>query len=196
MNNTLHASSARFEAASAASNDSRIVDFGVDGTGVAVAEYDHSTATTTEPGIPAVRPRTTRIVVGLDGSEASLDAFRRAVRIADGLNATVQTVVAWHNPTSVGTAGYSDWTAKADAEDILASASETLFGDNPPEWLNETVREGYPAQVLIEESKGAEMLVVGSRGHGGFAGLLLGSVSTACAEHAHCPVLVMHTPSR
>nr|WP_253259734.1 universal stress protein [Subtercola boreus] len=140
------------------------------------------------------RPRTTRVVVGLDGSEASLDALRRAVLVAEGIGATVQTVVAWHTPSSVGTFGYSDWTAEADAEQIRDTATETVFGDAPPDWLTPTVREGYPAQVLIDESRGAEMLIVGSRGHGGFAGLLLGSVSTACAEHAHCPVLIMHAP--
>ncbi|MEA9983807.1 MULTISPECIES: universal stress protein [Subtercola] len=196
MINTRNVSSATREAPSVAVIDNRVVDFGVDGTGVAVAEYDRSTVTSVVSEASAHRPRTTRIVVGIDGSEASIEAFRRAVRLAGGLNATVQTVVAWHNPTSVGTFGFSDWSAEADARHILAAATEAVFDQNPPEWLNETAREGYPAQVLIEESKGAEMLVVGSRGHGGFTGLLLGSVSTACAEHAHCPVLVMHTASQ
>jgi Universal stress protein family. len=50
--------------------------------------------------------------------------------------------------------------------------------------------------VLIEESAHASMLILGSRGHGGFVGMLLGSVSAACAEHAHCPVLVMHGAER
>jgi nucleotide-binding universal stress UspA family protein len=58
--------------------------------------------------------------------------------------------------------------------------------------MNLVVREGNPAHVLLESSAGAMMLVVGSRGRGGFAGLILGSVSAAVAEHASCPVLVVH----
>jgi nucleotide-binding universal stress UspA family protein len=67
-----------------------------------------------------------------------------------------------------------------------------VFGGRRPPGLRTDVREGNAARVLLEASEGARMLVVGSRGHGGFAGLLLGSVSAACAEHASCPVLVLH----
>ena len=75
---------------------------------------------------------------------------------------------------------------------MLRAASEAVFDDEPPTWFTWSARHGRPAKVLIDKSDGAEMLVVGSRGHGGFAALLLGSVSAACAEHAHCPVLVVH----
>jgi nucleotide-binding universal stress UspA family protein len=67
-----------------------------------------------------------------------------------------------------------------------------VFGSKIPDWFTSVAREGYPDQVLIEASKGAEMLVLGSRGHSGVAGILLGSVSAKCAERASCPVLVVH----
>ena len=66
------------------------------------------------------------------------------------------------------------------------------FGPILPGWVSTSSLEGNAAQRLIDASEGAEMLVVGSRGHGGVVGLLLGSVSSACAEKAHCPVLVVH----
>ncbi|MDQ1560876.1 MAG: hypothetical protein QOE85_217, partial [Actinomycetota bacterium] len=60
------------------------------------------------------------------------------------------------------------------------------------QWFTEVTFEGNADEILIEQSRGAEMLIVGSRGHGGIAGVLLGSVSAKCAEHAHCPVLIIH----
>ena len=69
---------------------------------------------------------------------------------------------------------------------------EAVLGADRPADFETVIVEGNPAEVLVHRSEGARVLVVGSRGHGGFAGLLLGSVSSACAERAHCPVLVVH----
>jgi nucleotide-binding universal stress UspA family protein len=85
-----------------------------------------------------------------------------------------------------------DWNPGSDAERSAIATVNEVFGEHRPPGLQITVREGNPAQILLEVSNDASMLVVGSRGHGGFAGLLLGSVSTACVAHATCPVLVLH----
>ncbi len=104
--------------------------------------------------------------------------------------------MAWRFPASYGWGyvGYSqdDRNPETDARECLNEAIDSVFGDARPPNLRLVVREGDPAQVLLEESKRATMLVLGSRGHGGFTGLLLGSVSAKCAEHATCPVLVVH----
>ena len=70
------------------------------------------------------------------------------------------------------------------------------FGPETPDNVEVRLAQGHPRHVLIEESKSADMLVLGRRGHGGFGGLLLGSVSSACVAHAHCPVLVVHSPEK
>ena len=79
-----------------------------------------------------------------------------------------------------------------DAELILSQASTAEFGEQVPHWFTSHTVEGRAEQILIEQSADAEMLILGSRGHAGLAGVLLGSVSAACAEHPHCPVLIMH----
>lgn len=152
------------------------------------SQEDATTAAPTKSA-PPQRPR---IVVGVDGSEASIGALRRGVRVATALKTSLEAVTAWQYPMPVGDYVPVDWSPENDAKLILTDAIHTVFGDNPPNWFSSTVVQGQPAQVLIEESDGAEMLIVGSRGHGGFVGLLLGSVSSACAEHARCPVLVLH----
>ncbi|GGM89897.1 hypothetical protein GCM10009721_14040 [Terrabacter tumescens] len=84
------------------------------------------------------------------------------------------------------------WRPDVDADTVLRETLDEVFGGHRPEGLQPEVVHGSARTVLIEASRGASLLVVGSRGHGGFAGLLLGSVSSACSEHAHCPVLVFH----
>jgi nucleotide-binding universal stress UspA family protein len=71
---------------------------------------------------------------------------------------------------------------------------DEVLGSDPGIPLQLTVTEGHPSFVLTETAKGAELLVVGSRGHGAFAGMLLGSVSEYCASHARCPVVVVRHP--
>jgi nucleotide-binding universal stress UspA family protein len=136
------------------------------------------------------------VVVGVDGSEASKNALRWAQFIARTTVSTLEVVAAWQSYAGWMGAGWTampaDWNPAQDAEKALTTAVDEVFGEQRPAGLRTTVCEGSAARVLLEASAGARMLVVGSRGHGGFAGLLLGSVSAACAEHATCPVLVLH----
>jgi nucleotide-binding universal stress UspA family protein len=138
-----------------------------------------------------------RIVVGVDGSPASRAALRWAVRQAELTGATVHAVTAWQYPVATG--GYG-WAPVAVLDDTsLQEASEKVLADEVGEVVGgrsdlrvrpESI-EGNPAQVLLEASAGADLLVVGSRGHGGFASALLGSVSQHCVHHAKCPVVVI-----
>lgn len=133
------------------------------------------------------------IVVGVDGSPSSIAALRRAASIARALDRPLLPVITWLYPTGYAGYGYvGDWSPEADAQEIMATALSTSFPDGAPPRTTPVVREGIAARVLIDASREAYMLVLGSRGHGGFVGLLLGSVSAACAEHATCPVLIMH----
>jgi nucleotide-binding universal stress UspA family protein len=139
-------------------------------------------------------PGTARIVVGVDGSPSSGEALRWAGKLAPTLGATIEAILTWQYPANYGwgMALPAEWRPDEDAHKALGQALDDAFGPERPAGLTAEVRECGAGAALIEASKGAAMLVVGSRGHGGFAGLLLGSVSSACAEHAHCPVLVVH----
>jgi nucleotide-binding universal stress UspA family protein len=132
-----------------------------------------------------------RIVVGVDGSEPSRLALRWAAFLAAPLGATVDAVIAWQLPVTYGWAA-PQWDPHAEMTAVLDESVRAVFGDQPPVPIRAQAREGGAARVLVEASHGARMLVVGSRGHGGFVGLLIGSVSASVAEHATCPVLVVH----
>lgn len=138
---------------------------------------------------------TPHIVVGVDGSAESENALRWAAQIATGLGATLQVVGVWEYPTAPGWGPGPipiDWRPRVETEKTIVTTVDATFGPQRPLGLTISIREGNPALQLLEASAGAVMLVVGSRGHGGFAGLLLGAVSANVAEHAGCPVLVVH----
>ena len=144
---------------------------------------------------------TDSIVVGVDGSDASKSALRWADFLARTSNSHVEAVMVWQPVYPYAWAG-AFWGAapgeldpSSIAAKILTQTVDDVFGDTRPAGLVLTVLEGGAAEVLLAQGKSARMIVVGSRGHGGFAGLLLGSVSAACAEHATCPVMVVHGDS-
>lgn len=123
-----------------------------------------------------------------------LPTMRQAIRLAEALDVSVEAVTAWRYPIALtayplGTVPDLEGAAREEA----TNAANRVFGKVWPQYFSLTLAEGNAAKVLMGKSEGAEMLVLGSRGHGGFAGLLLGSVSAECAEHARCPVLVVHT---
>jgi nucleotide-binding universal stress UspA family protein len=138
------------------------------------------------------------VVVGVDGSPASQQALRWARFLTEATNGPLAVVSVWDPAGVYGWAAGSwsampaDWNPSLEARQNLESTVDAVFGARRPAGLKSAVLEGNVARVLLEVTRGARMLVVGSRGHGGFAGLLLGSVSSACAEHATCPVLVVH----
>ncbi|MEO6956103.1 MAG: universal stress protein [Antricoccus sp.] len=138
-------------------------------------------------------PQENRVVVGVDGSESSKHALRWAQFMAHATASNLEVVAAWQPYTGYGWAALpSDWNPDQDAEVALTATVDEVLGKERPADLTLIVRGGSAAEILLEASVGARMLVVGSRGHGGFAGLLLGSVSAVCTAHATCPVLVLH----
>lgn len=139
------------------------------------------------------------IVVGVDHSAGAKEALRFAVEEAQLRRATLRAVHAWRigigagyigSPAIEGV-GLDELRAAADAA-IDATLREAVPGASGVE-VERRVVEGAPAAVLVEESRSADLLVVGSRGHGGFARLLLGSVSQQCAHHAECPVVIVRS---
>ena len=137
---------------------------------------------------------TERVVVGVDGSEPSKHALRWGLFMARTTGAELEAVMAWMFPALAASGGLwpAEWDPQQDAVDALHRTVVEVLSEQPPVPVRETVAEGGAARVLLEISKDARIMVVGSRGHGGFSGLLLGSVSSACAEHAPGAVLVVH----
>jgi nucleotide-binding universal stress UspA family protein len=138
-----------------------------------------------------------RIVVGVDGSPTSRAALRWAARQAKFTDGTVDAVIAWEIPMVLQSYGWAPVYVE-EAGDFEADARKTLdaviseeVGPTDSKRVRSLVVNGHPAQALIDAADGADLLVVGSRGHGSFAEALLGSVSQHCVHHAPCPVLIV-----
>jgi nucleotide-binding universal stress UspA family protein len=132
-----------------------------------------------------------RVIVGVDGSKASRHALQWAQFMARSLGAAIDAVTVWEISAVEASAWADDWDPEKDATAKLHATLAEVLGAEPPAPVREVVLHGSAAAQLVEASKGAQLLIVGSRGRGGFRELLLGSVSAACAAHAHCPVLII-----
>ncbi len=137
-----------------------------------------------------------RIIVGVDGSDHSKEALREGALLAQALGAPLEAIACWQDP-SVYAASYGyipelkPEAFRTDAQRMLEDTLEEVFGQNRPANLSTRLLRGRPAELLVEESKNARMLVVGRRGVGGVLGMILGSVSSALVSHAHCPVVIV-----
>ncbi len=135
------------------------------------------------------------VVVGIDGSEESRAAFRFALDEARIRDLGVRAVAAWHVPGIAYAGGaYApsvDVTEGIEAEARRRVEEIVAAEENPGVEVEIAVRQGQAAEILLEEAKDADVLVVGSRGLGGFRGLLLGSVSQQCAQHSPCPITIL-----
>ena len=135
--------------------------------------------------------RQQRIVVGVDGSSGSLVAARWAIDEAKARGAGLELVYTWHLPYLVDASGYSlsvqgstgEWNDMAVAADEVMAEIVGRLGDTSGVELTTRALEGAPAATLMETAKGADLLVVGRRGHGGFLGLHVGSVATQLSHH-------------
>lgn len=132
-----------------------------------------------------------QIVVGVDGSEGSLRALAWATGEAEHHGAKLRAVMSW-SPMMPGLGqGYSVAAGPGfDEKEFAKNRLDEILGENDSD-AEPVVVEGRAAKVLIDQSADADLLVVGSRGHGGFAGMLLGSVSQHASAHAECPVVVI-----
>lgn len=137
------------------------------------------------------------VLVGVDGSAPSKDALGWAARYAGLTGSPLEVVIVWHMPATLGweTPLPAGWSPEADAQQILESEVQEVLGSAHPAGTTLAVLEGPPAKVLNELASLASVVVVGSRGRGQMAGMLLGSVSESLTRHAPCPVVVVRDGS-
>lgn len=137
------------------------------------------------------------IVVGVDGSETSADALRWAAGQAELTGGRLHVITAWHRPVTYGDpADYSDVDFEKEARRKAATVLGEVLGTQPAVPVDTQVIEGHAAPALVGAARQADLLVVGSHGHGAFVGMLLGSTSQHCAQHASCPIVIVRHRAR
>jgi nucleotide-binding universal stress UspA family protein len=136
-----------------------------------------------------VRP----IIVGVDGSSSSLAALDWAARQGALTHEPLLVILTWEWPRNLGWAAPvpDGYDPESDARHVVDEAVEAVRAAHPDVEIRGSATQARPAPALVEASRGSSLLVVGSRGHGGFSGMLLGSVSQHCVTNAHCPVVVI-----
>ncbi|MHB1508346.1 MAG: universal stress protein [Acidimicrobiales bacterium] len=148
-----------------------------------------------DAGSASTEKAPSRIVVGVDGSDSAKAALAWAAGQALLTGASLQVVISWEIPSTYGWATPlpEDLDFEADARKVLTETVAEVVGSEESERLELTLSivEGHPAAVLLREAKGSALVVVGSRGHGSFSGMLLGSVGLHLATHASCPVVIV-----
>jgi len=139
-----------------------------------------------------------RIVVGVDDSVGGRVALAWAFEEAELRHAELEVVNAWSLPLAEGWNSEwpldEEWYRAQSLEFLEKVIAEPATGHSMVSPVLIPLRSEGPAFGLLAQSEGADLLVVGSRGRGGFTGLLLGSVSIQCVQHAVCPVVVVKTP--
>ncbi|MDO5745937.1 MAG: universal stress protein [Micrococcaceae bacterium] len=132
------------------------------------------------------------VVVGIDGSENSKDALRWAVEFGRRYEAPVEAIAVWEMPATYGYViihGATGQELEEAARQMLADTVRDTVGDDAG--VTQHVKRGNPSEVLIEASGSAQALVLGTRGHGAFARMVMGSVSQHCAANSKCPFTVV-----
>jgi nucleotide-binding universal stress UspA family protein len=130
------------------------------------------------------------VVVGVDGSACAKVALRWAEDYATRLGSSLTLVTAWHWPMSYGVpVTYEGFDPEESARKVVEAAKADV--QLPLDRVRTVIAQGQPGDVLLDNSNGAAALVVGTRGHGGLTGALLGSTSNYCVHHASCPVVVV-----
>jgi len=132
------------------------------------------------------------VVVGVDASENGQIALRWALQQARLMGAELHAVTAWEVSAAYGYVPmYTDVDLEGDARKQQDLALEQVAREARGVPVVRQIVRGHAAEALLDAARDADLLVVGSRGHGTFAGTLLGSVSQQCVHHAHCPVVVV-----